>query len=519
MLATASARPSGDRLARLGPATFAALTLGIHVACWGRYGLFRDELYFLVCGQRLAWGYVDQPPGIALVARLAQAMFGIWVPGLRLFPWLASAGTVYLTGRLAGRLGGGGAAGTLGAAGAFACIYLLALGHTLTMNAFEPLLILGLAVVLLRLAEGADPRLWLAAGALAGAAVLFKYTATSLCALFLVGLLASPARKVIWTRWALAGAGVAALLVLPNLAWQAAHGFPFMELARNGVSRKNAPITPLGFALEVIKDTNPGAAVLWICGIAWLLVAPAARPARFIGLAGLAYLLLLMFGKGKGYYLTPAIPMLIAAGAAAAGRILRRPGWVHAYTGLVTVSALVLAPLAIPLLSESSFVRYQSALGQKPGGSERKTYGALPQYFADMHGWPELAAAVARVYQRLSPAEQRTALVYGDNYGLASAVNVLGPALGLPEGLGISGHNHYWVWGLPPGRGDPMLVIGRPGQDCGGVYERAELGEQLAHDPWVMPYEDGHAITICRGLRRPARLPMSRLPERLRHFE
>jgi hypothetical protein len=507
--------PRAARFTRLGPLAFALLTVLIHAACWGRYGLFRDELYFLACGQRLGWGYVDQPPGIALVARFAQTLFGTWVPGLRLLPWLASAGTVYLTGRLAARLGGDGAAATLGAAAAFACSFLLALGHILTMNAFEPLLVLGLAVVLLRLAQGADPRLWLAAGALASAAVLFKYTAAFLCALLLLGLLVSPARKVIWTRWALLGAGLAVLLVLPNLAWQAAHGFPFLELARNGVARKNAPITPIGFALELIKSTNPGVAVLWSCGVAWLLAAPAARSARFIGLAGLAYLLLLMFGKGKAYYATPAIPMLVAAGAAAASQVLRRPTWLHAYAGLVTVSGMVLAPLAIPVLPEAAFVRYLAALGQKPGGTERKQYGALPQHFADMHGWPELTAAVARVYQKLSPAEQRTALVYGDNYGLASAVDVLGPALGLPERLGISGHNQYWIWGVPPGRGDPMLVIGRPGQDCGGAYARAELGEQLEHDPWVMPYEDAHAIVICRGLRE----PLVRLPERLRHYE
>jgi hypothetical protein len=132
-----------------------------------------------------------------------------------------------------------------------------------------------------------------------------------------------------------------------------------------------------------------------------------------------------------------------------------------------------------------------------------------------MHGWRALAAAVARVYAKLPPEEQDTALVYGRNYGLAATVDVLGPELGLPPGLGVSGHNNYWIWGVPPGRGDPLIVIGNPTEDCGGLYQEVTLGEQLPHDPLVMPYEDAHAITICRGLRQ----PMPQLPERLRHFE
>src|SRR5512142_2720813 len=115
--AAATAAPVPEpRLARLGPAFAALATFALHAACWGRYGLFRDELYFLVCGQRLSTGYVDQPPGIAVVARLAYALFGTWVPGLRLFSWIAVAATVYLAGRVAARLSGGGAAAaTLGA--------------------------------------------------------------------------------------------------------------------------------------------------------------------------------------------------------------------------------------------------------------------------------------------------------------------------------------------------------------------------------------------------------------------
>jgi len=170
------------RLARLGPALAALTTFAVHAACWGRYGLFRDEMYYLVCGQRLSAGYVDQPPGIAVVARLAYSLFGTWVPGLRLFSWIAGAATVYLVGRLAARIARGSAtAATLAAVAASSCLLLLGAPQHLSLNAFEPLLVLAVVHVLLRLTEGGDERLWVAAGGLAGLAVLMKYTAAPLC--------------------------------------------------------------------------------------------------------------------------------------------------------------------------------------------------------------------------------------------------------------------------------------------------------------------------------------------------
>ena len=66
-------------------------TLIFFVATARGYGIFRDELYYLACGKHLAWGYVDQPPFVALVARVAHALFGDSLVGLRLFPSLAAA--------------------------------------------------------------------------------------------------------------------------------------------------------------------------------------------------------------------------------------------------------------------------------------------------------------------------------------------------------------------------------------------------------------------------------------------
>jgi hypothetical protein len=506
------AAPDPAVTATRGPLAFAGATLLLHAACGGRLGIFRDELYFLECGRRLSAGYVDQPPGVAVVARLASALFGTWVPGLRLLPWLAVSGTVYLTGRLAARLGGGAAGATVASAAAFACLLLHGTGHLLTMNAFDPLLVTALALVLVRLADGEAPRLWVAAGGLAGLAVLFKYTSAPIALALLGGVAATSARRTLWTRWAAAGAAVGLAAVLPNLVWQAGHGFPFLELVRNGVRYKNVPITPPQFLGGLVLEANPLVAPVWLAGLAGLL---AGRRARFAGLGALAYLLLLAFGQGKVYYATPVLPLLLAGGGAALAPALATPARLRAAATALALAGLVLAPMAIPLLPAESLVRYQAAIGVRPRAMERTRASALPQVFADQLGWPELAAGVARVYRALPPEEQARAAVYGSNYGVASAVNVLGPALGLPTGIGVSGHNQYWLWGLPPGRGDPLLVVSGADEDCGGLFRERALAARLPPVPFARPEDDAHWIWICRGARR----PLTSLPEEVRHLQ
>ncbi|HTN51734.1 MAG TPA: glycosyltransferase family 39 protein [Anaeromyxobacter sp.] len=505
---------------RLAPALLALLAFALHAACWGRYGIFRDELYFLSCGRRLAAGYVDQPAGIAVVARIAGALFGTWVPGLRLPAWLAAAAAVWLCGRLAARLGGGGLGAAIAAGAALTAPVLLALGHLLTMNVFEQLLLLALATLLVRLAQGEDERLWVAAGGVAGLAVLFKYTAAVLALALLAGLVATPARRAFRSRWVLAGAATGLLVVLPNFAWQAAHGFPFLEIVRSAVGYKNTPFTLGGFSKELLLDANPLLAPLWLGGLAWLLAAPAARPFRFLGLGAALTLAALIAGHGKSYYFAGTLPLLFAAGGAALGRLLggqpaSGPGRVLrvALPALLLLVALVPAPLALPLLSVETFVRYQAALGQKPRAFERMRYGRLPQLYADQHGWRELAEGVAIVAATLRPEEKPRAVVFGHNYGEAAAVDVYGPELGLPPA--ISGHNSFWLWGVPPGRGDPAIVISDEREDCGHAFREAIPARRLPSSPWVMPYEDARWIWICREATR----PLAEAWPRLRHFE
>jgi hypothetical protein len=225
--------------------------------------------------------------------------------------------------------------------------------------------------------------------------------------------------------------------------------------------------------------------------------------------------LLLAAGRSRVSYLAPAFPMLLALGgvaverfSAAAGRRWLRP----AVPAVVAVGGLLLLPFGVPVLPVETFVRYQAAIGLEPGTDERKEMGALPQQYADMHGWEQMVDLVAEAYRRLSPDEKRRARVFGQNYGEAGAVDVLGRPLGLPPA--ISGHNSYWLWGPDAGEWDVLIIIGGDPEDNARYFEDVEIVGRT-ESRWSMPYERGLAVTIAR---RPT-VSIEEAWPRLKHYD
>ncbi|HEX7623529.1 MAG TPA: glycosyltransferase family 39 protein, partial [Anaeromyxobacteraceae bacterium] len=367
----------------------AAAALGVHLACGNRYGVFRDELYFLACGRHLSWGYVDQPPLIALVARATSAVLGTSPLGLRLPAYAAHACTILAVAALARRLGGRGFAVGLSALATLGAPVSLGAGHLLTMNAFEPLLWAALALAVLRAVEGEPRGGWLAAGALVGLGLLNKYGMAFWAVALLAGLAVSSARRALASPWLAAAIALAVALALPNVLWQAAHGFPMLELLRNGQLDKNAPFTWRAFAGETLLEQNPVAAPLWAGGLAWLLLSGGGGR-RWLGFAFLAAAAEIAGLSGKAYYLAPAFPVLWAAGGCAAEWALRRAAARAAVVAALAGTAAIVAPIAVPLLPLPALAAWQARLGVKPDVGERETTGVLSQSYADQTGWPEL---------------------------------------------------------------------------------------------------------------------------------
>ena len=480
---------------------FGAAQLLFHLAVAGRYGFFRDELYYIVCGQRLSFGYVDHPPFTPLMARVSRLLFGDSLAGLRLFPALAGAATVVLAGLIARKLGGGRLAQALAATSVIFSGVILNFGYLLTNNAFDIFFWTLAAYILVLILKDGRPRLWPVFGLVAGLGLQNKYSIAFFAAAAGLGLLLTPARAHLRNPRLWAGAAIAFAIFLPNLIWQLRQGLPFLEFNRNAVAEKNAVLSPLQFVGGQVMEALPFVFLLVLIGLLSYLFAKGLKEVRAFGWAYLALTVFFILTGGKAYYMAALYPVMLAGGAVGLERFAARPGrrWTApALLVLIVATGALAAPFAVPILSADKLVSYGRHLGAMPQAGEREALGILPQHFADQFGWEGLVGDVARVYDGLSQADKAVCGIFTQNYGEASAVNVLGRRYGLP--FAASGHNSYWLWGPPPGRGAVMIIVGGDPDDHRKAF--GEVAEVARHsDKYAMPYESGLPIFLCRGPR------------------
>ena len=443
-------------------AYIAALELPLHLFNPGGYGFFIDELYFLACGQHLSWGYVDMPPLTALQAWAARTLLGDSLLAIRIFPTLASVGLVILAGAMVRRFGGARFAQALGALAVLVAPFNLSFGSYLSMNSIEPLLWMGCAMIVVRMIQTDDPGWWLWFGVVAGVGLENKDTMLLFGFALIAGLAMTPARRLIASRWFIFGGLAAVAIFLPNLVWQVQHHFPHLEMLanikRNG---RNVAFSPLGFIGMQLLGMQPLAAPIWLCGLYSFLFSRTFRPYRALGYAYLVSLLALLLTEGRFYYLAPAYPMLIAAGAVTIGNWTMEPrrGWIRpAYMAVVAASGAIIALNALPLLPPRAYIAYTRFLGFSEPKFENREASELPQFLADRFGWPEMAAATARVYNDLPAARKEHTAIFGSNYGEAGAIDLYGSRFGLPKA--ISGHVNYWYWGPRNYTGESVIVLG-----------------------------------------------------------
>lgn len=488
-------------------------TLAFHLLFNGGYGFQRDELYFIVCGERLDWGYVDQPPLVPLIAWLSRSLFGASLTGFRLVPALAMSATVALTAELARLLGGGRFAQWLAGLCVLGSVVFLAFGTYVSTDMFQPLTWLACSWAVVRVVQTGDDRYWLAFGLVVGFSLQSKYLVLFYVLALGVGVVLTPLRASLARPWIWLGAVAALGMAAPNLVWQWRHGWPFLELGAAGVQGKNLPLSPAAFLGQQVLLVGPMALPVWIAGLWSLAIRPRHPSYRVFPVAWFVLCASFVLLHGKATYPAPIYPTLLAAGAVAMEGWLRSRVARGAALGAVAVAGVLLAPMAVPMLPVETYVAYARALGLSPSATagEKNDLGPLPQHFADMHGWPEMAARVAAVYHALPPEDRGRAVFFGRNYGEAAAIDVLGRPLGLPAA--ISGHNNYFLWGPRGHDGSVVIVIGGDRERLLEQFERADVAGHLDH-PYAMPYETNRPIYVLRGMRA----PMSTAWPKVRNF-
>jgi hypothetical protein len=500
MMTLAVARRAGSaaiELLRRYPVV-AALTLFtcvMHMALAGRYDIMRNELYFIVCGWRPAFGYVDQPPLAPLIAAATQA-FGESVWLLRLPAALAATALIPLAAAFARLLGGDRTSANLAAAGAALSPALMGMTTTTTTSTFEPICWTLCAFFVTRGVVRDDGRALLSAAIVAGLAMETKYGVAVWLLGLGAGLLATRAR-LFATRgiWFAAAAG--GLIAAPSLVWQAIQGWPFLEVIGHHNSAKTIFTgTPLEFAATQIGAINIALAPLWIAGVVAPFVSARLEPARFLSIAFCVAVVVVFAGGGKDYYLFPAYPTMFAVGAAACAGL--RTALAGAWLAVVAAFALVLAPVALPILDPPDLAAYLASTHLRPPPDETAAVGApLTQIYSDELGWRELVHRVAAVYRALPDDDKKHVTILASNYGEAAAIDFYGRAE-LPPA--VSGQNQYYLWG--PGGGDGSVIVhvnGDP-ERWRKLCETLEIADTFGV-PYAMPYEDGRPIMICRGFR------------------
>jgi len=473
----------------------ALFKLVLHLMTIRGYGLHGDELYYLACSDHLDWGYVDHPPLSVLILKVFRLILGDSFFSIRLLSALAGFATVLLTGLLARRMGAGRYGQLLASVCAIVAPLYLGLGHIFSVNALDLLFWVAAFHVMLSILDGGSGRNWVWLGVISGLGVQNKVSVLFLGFALVAGLALSSQRRLLLSRGPWLGGLVAGILVLPQIAWEIANGWPTLEFIHNAQTRKNVALPLLDFIKEQIFQVNPLTFPVWAAGLFFLLFHSRMRSYRALGWCYLALLALFVTQGGKPYYLGPVYSLLFAAGAVVTETAVLR-SWLRAsLLMLLLASGTVLAPFVLPVLPVDGFIQYSQALGMKPSSGERFDEGALPSYFANMFGWDKLAEVVHSVYQSLPPDDQKRCAILGQNYMQAGAIDYYGRRLGLPHAL--AGHNSYWLWGFGNQSNEVMIIIGGRREDIAKAFEEVEQ-KAVFRDPHIQPMHSNQPIFVVR---------------------
>jgi hypothetical protein len=482
-------RSWGGTLAVVG---IAATIAAVHVLTNGRYGFHRDELQVLSDARHLDWGFVPYPPFTPFVERIGLSIFGLSLVGLRLFSVIAQAMVVVVAGLMARELGGGRLAQVTAALAVALSTLPLFEGTEFQYTTFDNLWWVLIAYFVIRLLKTEDPRWWLGIGTTIGIGFLTKYTVGFFLCGILGGVLLTRSRRYLGSGWFWGGMALGFVICLPNLVWQVHHDFISLHFLQHIHRRDVGEGRANGFLRDQFWIcTNMFAAPLWIAGLLGYLWD---RRYRFLAWMYLIPLAMFAVGKGRGYYLGAAYPMLMAMGAVWGARwvgsmsiLWRRIVEAVFFTGVVAWGIFMGAKI-VPVASSGRLMKF----ALENNGDLREEIG-----------WDELVKTVAGIRDSLPPEQQQNLGIAVRNYGEQGAIEILGQAYHLPPP--ISGVNSSWLRGYPTPLPSTIIVMGQSREEADRLFSSCRLAGHNGNSLGVKneESEDHPDIFVCG----PPRLP------------
>jgi hypothetical protein len=480
----------------------AFFSIVIHLVFSNNLEYHRDELLYFSLGMHPAAGYNSVPPLIGWIAFFMQNIFGYSVFAVRLFPAFLGGALIILVAAITREFGGSRFAEFLSSVGLMISIFFQRtyfLFHPVHIELFLWTLIIFLVI---RYVNTRNGNLLILLGAAAGIALLNKYmTVMLLLGLFII-IPFTEYRSVFRERKFYAGLIVAFLIFLPNLIWQIYRDFPvtghLTELYDTQLVHMDIPL----FLSEQLIMPFAGS-FFTIAGVIFILGSGSVREFRFLGYVSLFVILGLMLLKGKSYYTLGVFPFLIGTGAVAYEKWIKSTWLRILFVVFLIVVTLPVIPIGIPVFRAQGLINYFDVQEKKFGIDlgrrfEDGSIHSLPQDYADMLGWEELTAIADSAYRMVR--DKDACFIYGENYGQAGALTVIGKKYGLPEAISFSESFQYWL----PDKFDPditsiVYINDEPGDDVKALFSKITRVGSITN-PHAREY--GTAVFLCEDPNR-----------------
>jgi len=410
------------------------------------YSPHRDEFLYLAEGHHMAWGYMEVPTLLSVFAWITNIL-GAGMFWVKFWPSLFGALTYIIVGKIILSFNGKWLALTLGFLpfifGAYLRIHFL-----FQPNFLEVFFWTMIAFSLLRFIQTQQNKWLYIFGICSGLGMLSKYSVAFFIISVLLALLISRFRKIFLNKHFYFSCIVAFVIFLPNLLWQIHYGFPVITHMEELNQFQLQHVQPSGFLSDQILMNLP-CVFICIAGL-YFVTLRERKKYQIFAWAYLIVIVLLLYFQGKSYYALGAYPILFAFGAVQLERFatLHSKAWTFAFVVIPVVAGTFMIPLLLPVWKPQKLAQfYQKTQMEKTGllkWEDLKNH-PLPQDFADMLGWKEMAAKTAKAYSSLTEDEKNKTIIFADNYGQAGAISYYATKYHLPKPYSANANFLYWM--------------------------------------------------------------------------